>query len=205
VAGGFAVDPSRFARVLAESGAVDFSPVAERVRRRRGRVVYTEALRVVWAGLSPWSVVWNVRGIRRIRIGWPQRHYSTGRLAGGRDDDVRHQLHAFEQDLAAVVGEAVVATAPKAAWQQVAEQQPEEVGAGQAAGLQRSGFCVAVAKTHVAVVGVEDVVFAQHAAEKVAGQIAEARAVRARRTLRARNWSVRLGRGVGRGIERRER
>ncbi len=78
-----AVDPSRFARVFAESGAVDFSPVAERVRRRRGRVVYTEALRVVWAGLSPWSVVWNVRGIRRIRIGWPQRQHSTGRLTLG--------------------------------------------------------------------------------------------------------------------------
>jgi len=76
-----AVDPSRFARVFAESGAVDFSPVAERVRRRRGRVVYTVALRVVWAGLSPWSVIWNVRGIRRIRIGWPQRQHSTGRLA----------------------------------------------------------------------------------------------------------------------------
>ena len=103
----------------------------------------------------------------------PTQHGSSDLGCGGRDDDVRHQLHAFEQDLAAVVGEAVVATAPKAAWQQVAEQQPEEVGAGQAAGLQRSGFCVAVAKTHVAVVGVEDVVFAQHAAVEVAGQIAE--------------------------------
>ena len=124
--GEFVFDPSRFVRVFAESGAGDFSPVAERVRHRRGRVVYTLALRVAWAGLSPWSVIWNVRGTTRIRIGWPQRQHSTGRLAGWRDDDVQHQLRAFEQDLAAMVGEAVVATAPKAAWQQVAEHQVAE-------------------------------------------------------------------------------
>jgi len=42
---------------------------------------------------------------------------------GDRDDDVQHQLHAPEQDRAAVVREAVVAAAPKAFRQQVAEQQ----------------------------------------------------------------------------------
>jgi len=80
VSGVFAFDPSRFMRVFAESGAGDFSPVAKRVRRRCGRVVYTVALRVVWAGLSVCTSIRNVRGIRRIRIGWPQHQHSTGRL-----------------------------------------------------------------------------------------------------------------------------
>jgi len=53
----------------------------------------------------------------------PAQHGAAGLGFGDRDDDVQHQLHAPEQGLAAVVGEAVVATAPKAARQQVAEQQ----------------------------------------------------------------------------------
>jgi len=53
----------------------------------------------------------------------PAQHGAAGLGLGNRDDDVQHQLHAPEQGLAAVEGEAVVAAAPKAAWQQVAEHQ----------------------------------------------------------------------------------
>ena len=121
-----AVDPSRFRQVFAESGARDFLSVARRVLRpaRSG------GLHLGGPGGLDGAVGFHVDAEcpwYHANAHWlaaaPAQHGAAGLGFGDRDDDVQHQLHALERGLAAVVGEAAVAIAPKAAWQQVAEHQ----------------------------------------------------------------------------------
>ena len=112
-----AVDPSRFTRVFAESGAIDFAPVTRRVLRPARAGGLHRGAPVCLGGAVGFHVdaecPWDHANAHRLAAA-PAQHWAAGLGFGDRDDDVQHQLHAPEQDRAAVVGEAVVAAAPKA-------------------------------------------------------------------------------------------
>ena len=69
--------------------------------------------------------------------------------------------------------QSIAAAATKTTWQHVGEQQPQEVGAGQAAGAEFAGFGIAIAEAHLVSLDAEHVGFAEYAAVEVAGKVGQ--------------------------------
>ena len=91
-------------------------------------------------------------------------------LPGFRQHDVQQQLHHLQQLLAVAVEQAVVAGAPEALGQHMAQQHPQELRAGQALDQHRTAV-VADAKGDQAIAIAEDVLLGQHTAVEVAPQV----------------------------------
>jgi hypothetical protein len=75
------------------------------------------------------------------------------------------QDHLQQADQAFAVGvkEAEVSGAPESLGQDMLQDQPQEVCAGQGAALHLSGFCVAITEGHLAVVAGQNIRFADDA------------------------------------------
>jgi len=95
------------------------------------------------------------------------------RWRGRRELDREQALHAREQALAPGVQDSVLACPVKALGQDVLEEQPEEVGAGQGADLALAGLALGVSEAHLAIAAGEDVALAEHAAVEVASEVLE--------------------------------
>jgi len=97
VPGLLAGDPSRFARVFADSGAGDFAPVTRRVLRpARAGGLHRGA--PGWLGGAVGLHVdlecpWDDATAHRLAAA-PAQHGAAGLGFGDRDDDVQHQLHS---------------------------------------------------------------------------------------------------------------
>ena len=89
---------------------------------------------------------------------------------GIRQHDAQQQLHHLQQLVAVAMEQAVVAGAPEALGQHMAQQHPQELRPGQALDLLRTAV-VADAKGDQAIAIAEDVLLGEHTAVEVAPQI----------------------------------
>ena len=80
-------------------------------------------------------------------------------------------MQQANQALAIGVQEAEIARSAEALGQDMLEDQPQEIGAGEDAFFQFAGFCVAIAKGHLAVRASQDVLFTDNAAIKIAAEV----------------------------------
>ena len=91
-------------------------------------------------------------------------------MPGIRQHDAQQQLHHLQQLLAVAVEQAVVAGAPEAFGQHMAQQHPQELRPGQALDHHRTAV-VADAKGDQAIAIAEDVLLGDHTAVEVAPQV----------------------------------
>jgi hypothetical protein len=91
-------------------------------------------------------------------------------VPGFRQHDAQQQLHHLQQLLAVAMEQAVVAGAPEALGQHMAQQHPQEVRAGQVL-EQHHTAVVADAKGDQAIAIAEDVLLGEHTAVELASQV----------------------------------
>ena len=96
---------------------------------------------------------------------WPQE--------GGHRYRTQLEQHLQQVDQALAVGmqEAVVPSAAEALGQDMAQEEPEEVGTGERAGVQLAGLAVLIPEGHFASFAGEDVLLLEHAAVQIAAEV----------------------------------
>ena len=131
----------------------------------------------------------TLQGIGRIRAPWQrpdpgpddpqgaaatragQRRAESDPGPGTVGSEFEEQAQAFDQALAVGMQEPEIAGAAQTLGQHVLEQQPQEIGAGEGAGLPPAGLGVPVAEGHLVVLAGEDILLLQHAPIPVAAEI----------------------------------